>query len=200
MARKYELKKRAERQQETRQRIADAALALHTEIGPLRTTISAIADRAGVQRHTVYSHFPDDLSLYMACSGLFAERNPMPDPDTLLAIADPEERLRGGLGDLYRWFEAGEDLIAHLVREAAEDPTSQEVFELRAGGRLRALHAAFAGVMVSGRGHARARTAAALDLATDFQTWQTLTRRSGLSRDQAVETMVRAIRCAGRAT
>jgi AcrR family transcriptional regulator len=197
---KYKLKKRAERQEETRLRIARATLELHETIGPSLTTRSAIAERAGVGRPTVYSHFPDDLSLYMACSGLFAERNPAPDAEAVTSIADPEERLRDGLSDLYRWFEAGEDLIAHLVREAAEDPTGQEVFELRAGGRLRALHAAFAEVTVRGRGHARARTAAALDLATDFQTWQTLTRRSGLSRDQAVETMVRAIHCAGRAT
>jgi|1186.fasta_scaffold32945_2 AcrR family transcriptional regulator len=198
MARKYELKKRAERQQETRQRIAEAALALHSEQGPLRTTISAIADRAGVQRHTVYSHFPDELSLYMACSGVFAESNPVPAADALRAISDPKERLRAGLADLYQWFEGGEHLIAHLVREMGDDPVSQEVFELRQGAHLRALHAALADGVVGGRGHARARTAAALDLALDFQTWQTLTRGSGLSRDQAVEVMVRAVRCAGR--
>jgi AcrR family transcriptional regulator len=196
MARKYELKKRAERQQETRLRIADAALSLHSEIGPLRTTISAIAERAGVQRHTVYSHFPDDLSLYMACSGLFAERNPVPEVDGLTAIVDPEERLRAGLADLYRWFEDGEGLISHLARELPDDPASQEVLELRINGRLRALRAALAEVTVRGRGHGRARTEAALDLALDFQTWQALARRSGLRRDQAVELMVRAIRCA----
>jgi AcrR family transcriptional regulator len=197
MARKYELKKRAERQLQTRQRIAEAALALHTERGPLHTTISAIADRAGVQRHTVYSHFPDDLSISMACSGLFEERNPTPAGDALRMIADPEERLRAGLADLYRWFEDGEALLAHLAREIAEDPVSQQVFEFRSGPQLRALHAALADGVISGRGHARARTAAALDLALDFQTWQSLTRRSGLSRDQAVELMLRAIRCAG---
>jgi AcrR family transcriptional regulator len=200
MARKYELKRRAERQQETRQRIAEAALALHTERGPLHTTISAIAERAGVQRHTVYSHFPDDLSLGMACSGLFAERNPVPEADALRAIADPEERLRAGLADLYRWFEGGENLLAHLARDLEGDPISRQVFELRSGPQLRALHDALADGVVSGRGHARSRTAAALNLALDFQAWQSLTNRSGLSREQAVELMVRAIRCAGRAT
>jgi AcrR family transcriptional regulator len=196
MARKYELKKRAERQLQTRQRIAEAALALHTERGPLHTTISAIADRAGVQRHTVYSHFPDELSIGMACSGLFEERNPTPEADALRAITDPEQRLRAGLADLYRWFEDGEELLGHLARDIGEDPVSQQVFELRSGRQLRALHAALEDGVVRGRGHARARTAAALDLALDFQTWQSLTRRSGLSRDQAVEVMVRAIRCA----
>jgi AcrR family transcriptional regulator len=199
MARKYELKKRAERQLQTRQRIAEAALALHTERGPAHTTISAIADRAGVQRHTVYSHFPDDLSLGMACSGLFAERNPVPAADALRAIADPEERLRAGLADLYRWFGGGEELLAHLARELDDDPISRQVFELRSGSQLRALRAALEDGVVGGRGNARARTVAALDLAMDFHAWQVLSRRSGLSRDQAVEIMVRAIRCAGRA-
>src|SRR5262245_5850734 len=189
MARKYELKARAKRQEETRQRIAEAALSLHTERGPVNTTISAIAERAGVQRHTVYSHFPDEISIAMACSGLFAERNPVPDAAALRAIADPEERPRAGLADLYRWFEGGEELLAHLARHVADDPASQDVFEPRSGPQLRALHAALAGGVVRGRGHARARTAAALGLALDFQAWQSLTRRSGLSRDQAVEVM-----------
>jgi AcrR family transcriptional regulator len=197
MARTYELKKRAERQQETRRRIAAAALELHAEIGPLRTTISAIAERAGVQRHTVYSHFPDDLSLFMACSGLFAERVPFPDADALRMIEDPQKRLRAGLAELYRWFEEGEDLLTNVIRDmAAGDEAATKVFELRTASPLRALTEAMAAGVVRGRGHARARTAAALELAMDFQAWQTLTRRGGLSRDQAVEVMVRAIRCA----
>jgi AcrR family transcriptional regulator len=199
MARKYELKKRAERQEETRRRIAEATLALHTEIGPLRTSISAIAERAGVQRHTVYAHFPDDLSLALACSGVFAERHPVPEIDGLRAIADPEQRLRCGLGDLYRWFEAGEDLIANLIRDIASgDATSERVFRMRTADRLAALRETLADGTVTGRGQARARTAAALDLALDFTTWQTLTQRGSLKSDQAVELMVRAIRCAGR--
>jgi AcrR family transcriptional regulator len=197
MARKYELKARAKRQEETRLRIADAALSLHSERGPLQTTISAIAERAGVQRHTVYSHFPDQLSLYMACSGLFAERQPLPDVDALRVIDEPEERLRTGLTELYGWFEDGEALLTHLVREMPADPTSRQVFELRTAATLRALHEALADGIVRGRGHARARTVAALDLALDFGVWQTL-RHSGLARDQAVELMIRAIRCAGR--
>src|SRR3954467_15873495 len=114
MARKYELKKRAERQQETRQRIAEAALALHSEQGPLRTTISAIADRAGVQRHTVYSHFPEAASLYMACSGVFAESNPAPAADALRAISDPNKGLRAGLANLYQLLKAREHFVCEL--------------------------------------------------------------------------------------
>ena len=68
MKRRYELKERARRQAETRQRIVDAAVELHTSVGPARTTISAIAERAGVERHTVYAHFPDEPTLFRACS------------------------------------------------------------------------------------------------------------------------------------
>ncbi|HEY6582806.1 MAG TPA: helix-turn-helix domain-containing protein, partial [Rubrobacter sp.] len=67
---KYELKRRAERQEETRLRITRATLELHETVGPALTTRSAIAERAGVGRPTVYSHFPDDLSLGIACSSL----------------------------------------------------------------------------------------------------------------------------------
>jgi AcrR family transcriptional regulator len=198
MARTYELKARAERQNETRRRIVEAAVALHTERGPLRTTISAIAERAGVQRHTVYAHFPDDLSLSMACSGLHLSREPLPDAGALRAIADPEKRLRAGLTELYAWFARSEQLIANVLRDVETgDETQVRVFEVRLAPALRALRDALADGIVSGRGHARARTAAALDLALDFGAWQTLCR-SGLGREQAVELMVRAIHCAGR--
>src|SRR5215207_7995268 len=80
MARKYEMKRRAERVQETRRRIAEAAVELHQTVGPARTTVSAIAEKAGVQRHTYYAHFPELKDLYQACSALHLERNPLPDP------------------------------------------------------------------------------------------------------------------------
>ena len=104
MRRTYELKRRAERQDQTRQRIVDAAIALHTTVGPARTTISAIAERAGVQRHTVYSHFPDERTLGLACSGCHVERNPLPDVTVWRGIDDPEGRLRLGLTELYAYY------------------------------------------------------------------------------------------------
>ncbi len=79
MTRKYELKRRAERKAETRRRIVEATVALHTSDGPARTTISAIADRAGVERHTVYAHFPDERALFDACSAHWASLHPFPD-------------------------------------------------------------------------------------------------------------------------
>src|SRR5829696_9782854 len=98
---KYELKNRAERQEETRLRIVRATLELHEILGPALTTRSAIAQRAGVTRPTVYSHFPDDLSLGKACSSLELSDNPLPDPGPWQENSDPERRTEAGLGKLY---------------------------------------------------------------------------------------------------
>ena len=81
MARPYQLKRRAERQEMTRRRIIEAAIELHQTIGPAATTVSEIAERAQVGRVTVYRHFPDELTLARACSGLYFTRHPAPDPD-----------------------------------------------------------------------------------------------------------------------
>src|SRR3954454_19384323 len=91
--RKYELKERARRQDETRRRITEATVELHRTVGAARTTISAIAEKAGVERLTVYRHFPDEGSLFDACSAHWIEANPLPDPAAWAAIADPDERL-----------------------------------------------------------------------------------------------------------
>ena len=86
MARTYTLTRRAEQQAETRRRIVEAAVELHGSVGPALTSISMVAERAGVQRHTLYAHFPDERSLQLACSGLFAERAPLPDAETLAVL------------------------------------------------------------------------------------------------------------------
>src|SRR5712691_4567736 len=104
MARKYELRQRAERQRETRRRITKAAVELHSTAGPSRTSISAIAERAGVQRHTVYAHFPDETALFHACSSHWIGSNPFPDGAEWLEIADPGERLQRALKDVYAWY------------------------------------------------------------------------------------------------
>jgi AcrR family transcriptional regulator len=191
MARKYQLKRRAERQDETRQRIVQAAVALHTSVGPTRTSISAIADRAGVQRHTFYRHFPDERSLALACSGHFDAEHPLPDPDKWRAIADPEQRLRTGLGELYRYFERNASMIAPIVRDIDVDPMTREVFTLRIGSRVRQMQS----ILSEGfqlKGPVRRRLTGALETFLNFATWRTL-RAAMPSHAETVEAAARAV-------
>ena len=110
--RKYELKQRAAEMAETRLRITEAAVELHGTIGPARTTVSAIAERAGVQRHTVYRHFPTDADLFGACSAHYIAANPLPDQAPWRAIADPQRRLARALDDLYAYYERTEPMFS----------------------------------------------------------------------------------------
>ncbi len=188
MARKYELKRRAERQEETRRRIVEAAVELHRTKGPARTTLSDVARLARVERHTLYRHFPDERALYLACSGLDMESNPLPDAELWRSIADPNARLRQGLAELYAYYERAEDMLSCVLRDVEFHPLTREVFELRASGRLAAIREVLA------EGLAGRRRLAALDLALDFHAWRRL-HRSGLAREEAVETMVAAVFC-----
>src|SRR3954463_12303984 len=104
-SRKYEKRARAAQEEVTRMRIIEAAIALHGTIGPARTTISAIAERAGVRRATVYRHFPDERALFVGCSGTFQKPNPPPDPATGASIPDPAARLAAALDAIYGWYE-----------------------------------------------------------------------------------------------
>jgi AcrR family transcriptional regulator len=188
--RPYTPKRRAENQAETRRRIVEATVDLHTEVGPSRTSISAIAERAGVQRHTVYAHFPTGRELFLACSGLTLERDPLPDADTLRTIANPEQRLRRGLTELYAWYGRNAELANSVMRDAEVDPLTRDIVRLRMTPRFDALHA----VLAQGFQPGRTRDAA-LGLAISFQTWRSLTQDSRLSADAAVEFVVRTIRC-----
>jgi AcrR family transcriptional regulator len=192
MARKYTLGKRAEQQAETRRRIAEAALELHGIHGPAQTTVSMIADRAGVQRHTYYAHFPDERSLLMACSGLDLERDPPPDPQPWRAIEDRGARLAVALDALYSWFARAPELRANVLRDAELHEATREVVAVR----FRPVIAAYGAVLGDSFGPPQR---AALALALSFHTWRTLTRDGGLSQAEAVAVMVRAVDCAGRA-
>src|SRR3954466_13824516 len=139
MARRYELKARAERQEETRRRIVEAAIELHGTVGPANTSFSAIAERAGVQRHTLYRHFPDERAMGLACSGLYSEQNPLPDPSSWLEIGDPGERLRAGIKALYGYFERNRQMLGCVTRDGAIDPLVRELSELRFGPGMAAI-------------------------------------------------------------
>ena len=94
--RPYRMKRRAELEEETRRRITESAVALHEELGPAQTSISAIADRAGVRRSTVYRHFRDEEELFDACSSHWRSENPPPDVGAWAAIDDHEPGSGGG--------------------------------------------------------------------------------------------------------
>ncbi|WP_114949150.1 TetR/AcrR family transcriptional regulator [Microvirga calopogonii] len=192
MTRTYTLKKRAEQQAETRQRIVEAAVDLHGSVGPALTSLSMIAERAGVQRHTLYAHFPDERSLFLACSGLTLERDPLPDAAAWRTIEDPRERLRVGLNAVYGWYERNADLAACVLRDAEYHPLTKEIAELRYGPSM----AAYQEVLGADLSMTQ-RTV--LRLALSFFTWRTLVRESGLDRDAAVRAMVQAIDCAKEA-
>jgi AcrR family transcriptional regulator len=191
MGRRYELKRRARTQARTRQNIIEAAVALHTTIGPVRTTVSAIAERAGVQRHTVYNHFPDEQSLFLACSGLFVEQYPLPDPGPWLRIADGEQRLRRGLGELYTFFEANAERFAPILRDSEGDALVRQMLNLRVTPQLTRIRDVLADGFPARRA-AKARLLSVLDLFVSLQTWRVLT--PSLSRDDAIEAAVRAVR------
>jgi AcrR family transcriptional regulator len=196
MARKYELKQRAENVEETRRRIVEAAIELHGTVGPARTTVSAIADRAGVQRQTYYRHFPDERGLMVACSGLWQERHPPPDPSGLREIADGKERLRLALTGLYDFYESGEPMLANVVRDAQVHELTAEIAAMRSSA-VAELREVLAEVVAPPGSPAEA--GATLDLVLDFTTWRALVRRSGLSRDEAVELAVDLLGCVGSA-
>src|SRR3954469_10270170 len=117
--RRYRKRLRAEQELQTRQAITQAAVKLHGTVGPARTTVSAIADEAGVQRATGYRHFPDERTLFRACSGHYMSLHPPPDPSGWAAIADPGARLRAALEEVYRWWDETEDMMSRVIRDEA---------------------------------------------------------------------------------
>ena len=125
MTRRYTLRQRATRQAETRQRILDAAIALHGSIGPARTTISTVAARAGVQRLTVYHHFGDEGALFAACSGQWAAQNPPPDATIWARIAEPALRLRTALTALFAYWRRVEAMMVNILRDRTLAPAVQ---------------------------------------------------------------------------
>lgn len=192
--RRYELKQRAERQAQTRQRIVEAVAALHREIGPAHTTISGIAERAGVERLTVYRHFADESELFRACSAHFRTAVPPPTTDVWESIADPADRLRAALLAFYAYYRRGEPMIANIRRDAPQMPTLAAVI---APGRN-----AMRGVardLAAGwhaRGRSSKRVVAAIAHALEFETWRSLVRGQALSDADAADLMVALVRAA----
>jgi AcrR family transcriptional regulator len=183
MARKYEQRERAAGAEETRRRIAAATAELHATVGPARTTISAIAERAGVQRLTVYRHFPSDRELFAACSAHWLAGSPPPDPAPWTEIADPDERLATALRAIYRWYRANEGMIANTERDAPLLPALAEIAD--PASYLEPVRE----LLLAGR-EGGALQRAAIGHALAFSTWRSLTRGEALDEDAAAGLMV----------
>ena len=193
--RKYEKKRRAEAEAQTRQRITESAVELHGSLGPARTSMRAVAEPAGVRRSTLYRHFPDERALFGACSAHWAAENPPPDITRWAEIEDPEERLALALREMYSYYRRAGGMIDKLLRDEAAVPVVAEQF-----APYHQFMAMAADLLMRGRGlrgNAAKRTRAAIGHALAFRTWQDLTEAQGLDDDQAAELMSALVAAAG---
>lgn len=185
MTRPYELKKRSERQDQTRQKIVEAAIYLHQTKGIAATSMNDIAEQAEVGKVTVYRHFPDMAAMVGACSGQYFARNPLPDYQTWVSTGDPTERLRQGLKETYAYYKSIEVMMTRIYSEARDNPVMAPYHaHWQAAGEV---------LLKSWAENGRRKTLlkAAIALALDFETWRRLVLVEGLTNAQAVELMVR---------
>lgn len=185
--RPYRKTRRAEHEEQTRRRITASTVALHEEVGPAQTSISAIAERAGVRRSTVYRHFPDEASLFAACSAHWRAANPAPDPSGWPEIADPAERTETALRELYAFYGRTGAMYTSLIRDEPLVPIVQRLL-----GDFYDYLDAVQAILLAGRGlrGRRARAVgAAIGHALAFPTWHSLTQEQGLAKDEAAALM-----------
>ena len=184
--RKYELKQRAEEMAETHLRITEAAIELHGSVGPSRTTMSAVAERAGVERRTLYRHFPNEADLFAACSAHYFTANPWPDLDGWRTVRDPRERLELALDELYAYYKRTEPMFTSVLRDAEVVDFARD-----AVAPLNAYLEEAAEVLMAGRparGRRRRLVQGAVRHALAFSTWRSLSG-SGIGRSDAVKLM-----------
>ena len=188
--RRYELKQRAQDMAATHLRITEAAIELHGSVGPARTTLTAVAERAGVERRTLYRHFPNEADLFAACSAHYFAANPWPDLAKWRAIRDPQQRLTRALDELYAYYERTEPMLGSVLRDA-------EVVEFArdAVAPLQAYLDEAAEVLMAGRGR-RQLVAGALRHVVAFSTWRSLAG-NGIRRPDAVRLVTALVDAAG---
>ena len=185
------MRRRAELVDETRQRITEATVRLHTTVGPAHTSIAAVAEEAGVTRLTVYRHFADLDALFEACTAHWYARNPAPNAAAWSSIADPQERARRAFGDLYGWFRAHGDALYPIYRDIAAMPVSAREAIV---ARNEVVAETLVGRHADGGsdGDARLLRAVARHL-VDFLTWHSLAIKRGLDDQEVVEVAVRLL-------
>ena len=192
--RRYRKRRRAEQEAETRRRITEAAVKLHGTVGPAKTTVAGIAREAGVQRATVYRHFPDEDAIFAACTSHFNSLHPPPDIRRWAEVADPAERLRVALREIYRLYAETEQMIESTSRDIERVPAVQQ-----AAAVIAAYLEAARAVLLEGRrvrGRRLDRVSAAIGHALGFTTWRSLVREQGLDDEEAVEMMASLVETA----
>lgn len=192
--RPYKMKRRAELEAQTKQRITESAVALHGSLGPARTSMKAVAEHAGVPRSTLYRHFPDEEALFGACSAHWAMENPPPDVTRWTKIGDPEERLQAALGELYAYYRGAGDMLDKLLRD---EP--QVTMVAKAFAPYHQLMEMIVEILMRGRGlrgKARTRTRAAIGHAIAFPSYKQLTEEGELSDPEAADLMRRLVAAA----
>jgi AcrR family transcriptional regulator len=189
--RRYEKKQRAEAEAQTRLRITESAVELHGSLGPAHTSMSAVAEHAGVRRSTLYRHFPDERALFGACSAHWAAANPPPDIGAWALIEEPSQRLDTALAQQYAYYRQTEEMLDKLLRDAPAVPVVGELM-----GAYHDFLDEAGKVLMRGRGlrgNAAKRTRAAIGHALAFRAWQDLVRVQGLDDRHAVELMSRLV-------
>lgn len=188
------MKRRAELEAQTKQRITESAVELHGTLGPARTSMKAVAEHAGVPRSTVYRHFADDEALFGACSAHWAAENPPPDVTNWQTIEDPAERLEVALDELYAYYRRAGGMLDKLLRDEAQVPIVAKLF-----APYHQLMEMITEILMRGRGlrgKARDRTRAAIAHAIAFRTYQQLTEEAELGDAEAAELMRRLVAAA----
>lgn len=187
MKRSYRLKQRAEGQDQTRQKIVDAAIQLHQAKGLSSTSMNDIAERAQVAKVTVYRHFPDVGTLVNACSGQYFQRHPFPDPESWRHINNPLDRFRLGLRETYAYHQSTEPMVARVLGEARDHPVMEPYHE-QWQKAVTVLATAW-----PEQAQGKASLKAALALALSFDTWRLLSRTHQLTDDEVIELMMRLV-------
>lgn len=185
--RQYRMGQRAEAEQRTRQRITESTVELHRALGPARTSVSAVARHAGVRRSTVYRHFPDERSLFSACTSYWTAANPLPDIGRWAAINDPTVRLTRALTELYGHYRRTERMMSSILRDEAMMPIVKRMLKGYRDYLSDAREALMSGRDV--RERAPEQVLAAIGHALTFGTWRSLAHEQGLTDSQVARLM-----------
>lgn len=192
--RQYRMGRRAEAERRTRLRITESTVELHGTLGPARTSVSAVARHAGVRRSTIYRHFPDEHSLFSACTSYWTAANPFPDVNRWKAIDDSAVRLMSAFRELYAHYRRTERMMSNILRDEATMPIVKRMLGGYRDYLCAAREALLSGMDV--RGSAREQVFAAIGHALAFGTWRSLAREQGLTDSQVAGLMCRLVAAA----